>query len=105
MMYMGLGAIFYIVLNQGVSASQRVVFNVDVVASACHVVVDADSIGNSGRLTFGTYRKSTGGGGRRVTSLCACMSPAPRFRGAQLLRPGRSPLWILVIRGNWTPGG
>ncbi|EOT4025993.1 fimbrial protein, partial [Escherichia coli] len=53
---MGLGAIFYIVLNQGVSASQRVVFNVDVVASACHVVVDADSIGNSGRLTFGTYR-------------------------------------------------
>ncbi|EFM6259216.1 fimbrial protein, partial [Escherichia coli] len=57
---MGLGAIFYIVLNQGVSASQRVVFNVDVVASACHVVVDADSIGNSGRLTFGTYRKSTG---------------------------------------------
>ena len=63
MMYMGLGAIFYIVLNQGVSASQRVVFNVDVVASACHVVVDADSIGNSGRLTFGTYRKSTGGGG------------------------------------------
>ncbi|HHE3117095.1 TPA: fimbrial protein [Escherichia coli] len=62
MMYMGLGAIFYIVLNQGVSASQRVVFNVDVVASACHVVVDADSIGNSGRLTFGTYRKSTGGG-------------------------------------------
>ena len=32
----------------------------DVVASACHVVVDADSTGNSGRLTFGTYRKSTG---------------------------------------------
>ena len=27
-----------------------------------HVVVNADSSGNSGRLTLGTYRKSTGGG-------------------------------------------
>ena len=42
------------------SAVQRTIFNADVVASACHVVVDADSSGNSGRLTFGTYRKSTG---------------------------------------------
>ncbi|HAW2383355.1 TPA: fimbrial protein [Escherichia coli] len=41
-------------------AAQRTLFSVDVVVSACHVVVDADSIGNSGRLTFGTYRKSTG---------------------------------------------
>lgn len=40
---------------------QRVVFSMDVVASSCHVVVDADSAGNSGRLTFGTYRKSMGG--------------------------------------------
>lgn len=32
----------------------------DVVASTCHVVVEADSSGNSGRLTFGTYRRSTG---------------------------------------------
>ncbi|EBS3611289.1 fimbrial protein [Salmonella enterica subsp. enterica serovar Poona] len=39
---------------------QKTVFSADVVASACHVVVDADSTGNSGRLTFGTYRKSTG---------------------------------------------
>ena len=31
----------------------------DVVASACHVV-DADSTGNSGRLTFGTYRNVHG---------------------------------------------
>lgn len=45
----------------GVNASvQKTVFSADVVASACHVVVDADSTGNSGRLTFGTYRKSTG---------------------------------------------
>lgn len=42
------------------TAEQRTVFNANVVASACHVVVDADSTGNSGRLTFGTYRKSTG---------------------------------------------
>ncbi|EDV9508641.1 type 1 fimbrial protein [Salmonella enterica] len=42
------------------AAQQRTVFNANVVASACHVVVDADSTGNSGRLTFGTYRKSSG---------------------------------------------
>lgn len=42
------------------AAVQKTVFSADVVASACHVVVDADSTGNSGRLTFGTYRKSTG---------------------------------------------
>ncbi|MCN2058206.1 fimbrial protein [Escherichia coli] len=39
---------------------QKTVFSAEVVASACHVVVGADSSGNSGRLTFGTYRKSTG---------------------------------------------
>ncbi|STE53115.1 Uncharacterised protein [Edwardsiella tarda] len=38
---------------------QKTVFSVDVVASACHVIVDADNTGNSGRLTFGAYRKST----------------------------------------------
>ncbi|WP_416371885.1 fimbrial protein [Escherichia coli] len=42
------------------AAVQKTVFSADVVASACHVVVDADSTGNGGRLTFGTYRKSTG---------------------------------------------
>lgn len=40
--------------------AERIIFSVDVVSSACYVKVDADSIGNSGRLTFGTYRKSTG---------------------------------------------
>ena len=39
---------------------QKTLFSGDVVASAGHVVGDADSTGNSGRLTFGTYRKSTG---------------------------------------------
>ncbi|HAO0301294.1 TPA: type 1 fimbrial protein [Escherichia coli] len=43
------------------AAVQRTIFTADVVASACHVVVEADSSGNSARLTFGTYRKSTGG--------------------------------------------
>lgn len=37
---------------------QRLVFSADIVASACHVMVDADGTG-SNRLTFGTYRKST----------------------------------------------
>nr|WP_097425610.1 type 1 fimbrial protein [Escherichia coli] len=49
-----------IISNTAEPHEQRVVFNADVVGSACHVVVDADSTGNSGRLTFGTYRKSTG---------------------------------------------
>lgn len=40
-------------------ATQRVIFSADVVASACHVRVDADGAGNN-LLTFGTYRKSTG---------------------------------------------
>ncbi|HBA7358272.1 TPA: fimbrial protein [Escherichia coli] len=44
----------------GEASTQRIVFSADIVASACHVVVDADSNGNSGQLTFGTYRKSTG---------------------------------------------
>ncbi|EQZ28223.1 hypothetical protein G977_02027 [Escherichia coli UMEA 3585-1] len=39
---------------------QKTIFSMDVVASICHVVVEADSSGNSGRLTFGTYRRSTG---------------------------------------------
>lgn len=38
---------------------QRTVFSADVVASACHVVVEAEGAGNSSRLTFDTYRKST----------------------------------------------
>ncbi|EKO4401855.1 fimbrial protein, partial [Escherichia coli] len=52
---MGLGVFFFTALSQVAGGTQRVVFNVDVVASACHVVVDADSTSNSGRLTFGTY--------------------------------------------------
>ncbi|EFA4233676.1 K88 fimbrial protein FaeC [Escherichia coli] len=54
--------IFLFLAGGGVShaAVQKTVFSADVVASACHAVVDADSTGNSGRLTFGTYRKSTG---------------------------------------------
>lgn len=39
---------------------QKTVFSADMVASACHVVVDADSTGNNGQVTFGIYRKSTG---------------------------------------------
>lgn len=42
---------------------QRMVFSMDVVASSCHVVVDADSIGNGAQLMFSTYRKPTGVGG------------------------------------------
>lgn len=55
--------ILFLVLlaGEGAHASvQKTIFSADVMASTCHVVVDADSSGNSGRLTFGTYRKSTG---------------------------------------------
>lgn len=47
-------------LTEAVKGRQKTIFPMDVVASAYHMVVDADSTGNSGRLTFGTYRKSTG---------------------------------------------
>lgn len=39
--------------------TQRVIFSADVVASACHIQVDADGAGNN-LLTFSPYRKSTG---------------------------------------------
>lgn len=54
--------IFLFLAGEGTShaAVQKTVFSADVVASACHVVIDADNSGNSGKLTFGTYRKSTG---------------------------------------------
>lgn len=39
--------------------SQRVIFSADVVASACHVRVDADGAGNN-LLTFAPYRKASG---------------------------------------------
>lgn len=38
-------------------AAQRIIFSADVVASACHVRVDADGAGNN-LLTFGRYNKS-----------------------------------------------
>ncbi len=39
---------------------QKTIFDADMVASSCHVVVVTENSGNSGKLTFGTYRKSTG---------------------------------------------
>ncbi len=42
----------------GGAAMQKTIFSADVVASACHIMVNADNFDNSGRLTFGTYRKS-----------------------------------------------
>ncbi|EPU7222858.1 fimbrial protein, partial [Escherichia coli] len=46
-------AVFFLSLLGSAGAVQRTIFTADIVASACHVVVDADSTGNSGRLTFG----------------------------------------------------
>lgn len=40
------------------TAVQKTIFTADVVASACHVVVDIDGAGSS-RMTFETYRKSS----------------------------------------------
>ncbi|EAY6136453.1 fimbrial protein, partial [Salmonella enterica] len=45
-------------VEEGHAAVQRTIFRADVVASACHVSVNADGAGGS-RLTFGAYRKST----------------------------------------------
>ncbi|HCZ4708625.1 TPA: fimbrial protein [Salmonella enterica subsp. enterica serovar Saintpaul str. CFSAN004144] len=39
-------------------AVQKTIFSTNVVASACHVVVDVEGAGNN-RMTFGTYHKST----------------------------------------------
>ncbi|POT24509.1 fimbrial protein [Citrobacter freundii] len=39
--------------------TQRVVFSADIVASACHVRIDAGNVGNN-LLTFSTYRKFSG---------------------------------------------
>ncbi|MHA3510701.1 fimbrial protein [Yersinia enterocolitica] len=50
---------FAIFANSTRANVHRIIFNADVVASACHAVVDADGIGNN-LLTFETYRKSTG---------------------------------------------
>ncbi|MBN6398166.1 fimbrial protein, partial [Escherichia coli] len=38
---------------------QRTIFSADVVASACHVVIDGNGAGQ-GQLTFDTFRKSSG---------------------------------------------
>ncbi|SQM97435.1 K88 fimbrial protein A [Escherichia coli] len=54
-------AVILFMTKSGISqaAIQKTVFSADVVASSCHVVVEADRAGNSGQLTFNTYRKST----------------------------------------------
>ncbi|EQA6634848.1 fimbrial protein [Salmonella enterica] len=44
--------------SAGDFATWHVIFSADIVASACHVRVDADGAGNN-LLTFGTYSKST----------------------------------------------
>ncbi|APJ70077.1 K88 fimbrial protein A [Escherichia coli] len=55
------GALFGLVLSIPVFASsvQRTIFSADVVASACHVVIDGNGTGQ-GQLTFDTFRKSSG---------------------------------------------
>ncbi|ENW8698175.1 TPA: fimbrial protein [Escherichia coli] len=51
--------LFLLLMTGDIHASvQKTLFSADVVASACHVVVDADGTGSS-RLVFDTYRKST----------------------------------------------
>lgn len=53
--------IVFFLLHSSVKANvRRIIFNADVVASACHVVVDTGVIGDN-TLAFDIYRKSTGG--------------------------------------------
>lgn len=49
---------FFISEVTNASLIQRTIISADVVASACHIKVDADGNGNN-RLVFNTYRKST----------------------------------------------
>lgn len=58
MQYLSLSVLLFLV-GRALSAVQRTIFSADTVASACHMIVDTDRSGSSGRLTFGTYRKST----------------------------------------------
>lgn len=55
------GTLFFVVLSVPALASsvQRTIFSADVVASACHVVIDGNGTGQ-GQLTFDTFRKSSG---------------------------------------------
>jgi len=50
---------FYVFIGAAGANIHRVIFNADIVASACHAVVDGDGLGNN-HITFGTYRKSSG---------------------------------------------
>ncbi|EFY7012981.1 fimbrial protein [Escherichia coli] len=55
------GALCLVVLSIPAFSSsvQRTIFSADVVASACHVVIDGNGTGQ-GQLTFDTFRKSSG---------------------------------------------
>ncbi|EAA6862892.1 fimbrial protein [Escherichia coli] len=58
-MFVRFFALFFFLCSSGLQAKiQKTIFTADVVASACHVVVDVEGNKDS-RLVFGTFRKST----------------------------------------------
>ncbi|EHZ6521435.1 fimbrial protein, partial [Salmonella enterica] len=90
-------------------STQRAIFTATVVASACHVRVDADGVGNN-RLTFGTYRKSTGADvpprnfTLRVTETGATLPGCSAFLAGQIAtlqfgNPGQLDAGGVVTRG------
>lgn len=90
-------------------STQRAIFTATVVASACHVRVDADGVGNN-RLTFGTYRKSRGADvpprdfTLRVTETGATLPGCSAFLAGQVTtlqfgNPGQLDAGGVVTRG------
>ncbi|SUY95187.1 Uncharacterised protein [Citrobacter freundii] len=51
--------LLHLFLSDAYASTQRIVFSANIVASACHVRVDADGIGNN-MINFGVYNKSLG---------------------------------------------
>ncbi len=86
----------------GEASTQRIVFSADIVASACHVVVDADSNGNSGQLTFGTYRKSTGTPVPPRDFTVHLYESGATVQGCSAFQAGRGAPWILATRASRT---
>ncbi|EFD1100144.1 TPA: type 1 fimbrial protein [Escherichia coli] len=94
-----------IILAHDVGATQRVVFDVNVVASACHVVVEADSTGNSGRLTFGTYRKSTGASVPPRDFMVRLYEPGATVQGCSAFKAGQFATLDFGNPGQLDAGG
>lgn len=85
--------------------AKRIIFSADVVSSACHVVVDADSTGNSGRLIFGTYRKSTGASVPPRDFTVRLYEPGATLQGCSAFKAGQVATLNFGNPGQLDAGG